>query len=177
MHKIFNDNAINNLRNALSTCLADIKKYEFANTYAIKCGKIYIRSCMGEPVIDVGSDLAKSYINDWYSTPIRILLKDLKKNTLDDYYIVNISDIFYLIKQLNSDDLNYLKKKNITNSIDFVLGNNNYAVISISNNDRFSYECFDKYDYQNIIENEDNEEPEDEGFDSVQLFDDIDIYE
>lgn len=180
MHKIYNDNAINDLHNAISSGIVNMINYKFPESYAIKCGKFYIRSHNGEAMVEIDSNISKNYINSWYSTSIRILLKDIRNKTLDDYYFVELDGIFYLIKKLSEDDINYLKKKNVKDVVDFNICTDNYAVISISKNIKFSYECFDNYDeldYNYDTQNTDFDENGDDdiSLDSLQLFDESDM--
>ena len=177
MHNIFSEDAILKLANILSNHLAQPEKYIFPKTLSIKCGKIYIKSFGEDAIMYLDQCIDHEYANLWRNTSIKIILKDLKHKTLDNYYVVSFENVYYLLRLLDNDAITYLKKKNIQNPIDLESPFGKYAIISISNDDKFISTCGTndyeiKYHDEDVVNDDNNEEVE---LDSLQLFNEDDL--
>ena len=179
MHNIFNNEILVNLNNTLNNNLVELIPYKFNKTFAIKCGKVIIKSFNDEIVLDLDQNIDKHYMTNWYSTPIKIILRDFKTNNIDNYYVAEFDGVYYLLRKLDQDTISYLKKKNVKNPTDVKCGDIEYAVISITTDRNFTESCYStEYEFTHIDEDDELEDDnENIELDSLELFEDSDLYD
>ncbi len=153
MTNLYLKDTINELKNTLTGGNVTLEKFIFPGYINISIGKINVKFDGNGPILNISDDINKEYIAIWKASSAKILMKDLKKSWLDNYYYICINDKFYLLRKIDIDF--YTNFPTFNNDFDISFMNNKYMIISISNNEMFSY-SIDTEDFD--IQIEDNEE-------------------